>query len=311
VGRYLTGRSVSESRLGLLFNGLFKIPMQFGILFLGVMVFVFSLFTPGPLFYDPVEVAKLERGAHAAEWRRLEERHAAAAVARRAAATDLVAARHEHDAEAERVARARLDSTQEEVRALRGEATAVIRAADPAGPTGDTNYVFIDFVLHHLPAGVIGLVLAAIFAASMNSTSSELNALASTTVVDVYKRLHHGDSARHEVLVSRIATVTWTAFAVGFAEFASHLGSLIEAVNILGSLFYGTILGIFLVAFLLPRVGGTAVFIGAIAGEGAVLACFRATRISFLWYNLVGCAVVMLVAWAWGAWWPPREAATG
>ncbi len=142
----------------------------------------------------------------------------------------------------------------------------------------------------------------------MNSSSSELNALASTTVVDVYQRVHKGDTARHEVLVSRIATAAWAAFAIGFAEYASRLGSLIEAVNILGSLFYGTILGIFLTAFYLKRVGGTAVFIGALVAEAAVIACFRLTHISFLWYNLVGCAVVMLVALALSAWMPRGRA---
>ncbi len=154
-------------------------------------------------------------------------------------------------------------------------------------------------------------MLAAIFAASMNSTSSELNALASTTVVDVARRLRPPAGDRREVLRSRIATVAWTAFAVAFAEYTSRLGSLIEAVNILGSLFYGTILGIFLAAFYLPRVGGTAVFAGALIAEAAVIACFQATRISFLWYNVIGCAVVLLVALAISAYHPRRTAGTG
>ncbi len=142
----------------------------------------------------------------------------------------------------------------------------------------------------------------------MNSTSSELNALASTTVVDVVRRFRPAPGDRRDVFRTRIATVAWTAFAVAFAEYTSRLGSLIEAVNILGSLFYGTILGIFLAAFYLPRVGGTAVFVGALLAEAAVIACFHATRISFLWYNVVGCAMVLLVALAISAWRPRRTA---
>ena len=304
VARYLTGQSVAQSRLGLLFNGLFKIPMQFGILFLGVMVFVFYQFAPAPLFSNPVEARKVVAGAHGEEWRRLEERHGIALDARREHARAFVAARRSHDPAARAEAAQGLEAAEREVTRLKGEAVALVRATDPNAQTSDTNYIFLDFVLHQLPVGIVGLVLAAIFAASMNSSSSELNALASTTVVDVYKRLHKGDTARHEVFVSRIATVSWTAFAVAFAEYASRLGSLIEAVNILGSLFYGTILGIFLTAFYLPRVGGTAVFVGALVAEGAVIWCFHATQISFLWYNLVGCGVVMLVGLLISAWRP-------
>jgi len=298
VGRYLTGQSVAQSRLGLLFNGLFKIPMQFGILFLGVMLFVFYQFAPAPLFFNPVEVRKVESGRHADAWRALEARHETAQAAQSSQAQAFVLARRAGDGAAERAAARSLADTRRALDGERAEGVALIKADDPGAQGSDVNYVFLSFVLHYLPSGIIGLVLAAIFAASMNSTSSELNALAATTVVDIYKRLHHGDTARHEVRVSRIATLAWTALAVAFAEYAGRLGSLIEAVNILGSLFYGTILGIFLTAFLLKRVGGTAVFIGALVAESAVIACFRYTKISFLWYNLVGCAVVMVVALA-------------
>ena len=306
VGRYLTGQSVAQSRLGLLFNGLFKLPMQFGILFLGVMVFVFFQFAPAPLFFNPVESRRVAEGVHGEAWRALEARHAAVQERRAGQARAFVAARHARDRALEDAAAGALDRVQTEERALRAEAVGLIEAADPGAQTSDTNYIFLHFVLHQLPVGIVGLLLAAIFAASMNSSSSELNSLASTTVVDVYKRLPRGGTARHEVTVSRLATLAWAAFAVGFAEYASRLGSLIEAVNILGSLFYGTILGIFLTAFYLKRVGGTAVFVGALVAEVAVVACFRLTHISFLWYNLVGCGVVMLVALALSAWRPRR-----
>jgi Na+/proline symporter len=197
-------------------------------------------------------------------------------------------------------AEGRLQRAAGEAEAVRADAMALIRKNDPAAQTSDTNYVFLSFVLRHLPAGIVGLVLAAIFAASMSSTSAELNALSSTTSVDFYKRFgakaRAGTEeavARRDVLVSKGATVFWGAFAILFAEYASRLGSLIEAVNILGSLVYGTILGIFLVAFYFKRVGGTAVFAAALVAEVGVVACFLFTDISFLWYNVVGCIGVV------------------
>ncbi len=306
VGRYLTGRSVAQSRLGLLFNGLFKVPMQFFILLVGVMVFVFYQFAPSPLFFNPVETRRVAEGPQANAWQTLERRYATRTAARGAQAIQFVEARHAGDPAAREAAGRALERAERDVQEVRGEAVALIRAGDPGAQTSDTNYVFLTFVLHVLPAGLVGLVLAAMFAASMNSSSAEMNALTSTTVVDVYKRLRAragsaGDTARRELLVSRLATVVWTAFAVGFAEFSARLGSLIEAVNILGSLFYGTILGIFLTAFYLPRVRGTEVFLAAIGAEAVVVACFALTRISFLWYNLVGCVVVMGLALAIGA----------
>jgi Na+/proline symporter len=184
--------------------------------------------------------------------------------------------------------------------ATRNEATALLTATDPGASTSDTNYIFLSFVLAHLPAGLIGLVFAAIFAASMNSTAAELNALTSTTVVDVVQRVrpHALREGRGALLQSRLITLAWAGFAVLFAEYASRLGSLIEAVNILGSLFYGTILGIFLTAFYVKRVRGTAVFTGALVAQVAVVACFALTKISFLWYNLIGCLLVVAVGLA-------------
>ncbi len=298
VGRYLGGHSVRASRLALLANGLLKVPMQLGILFLGAMLAVFYLFAPAPLFFNPVVSARIASGPYATEWRSLEARHRATDATAAEAARAVVAARKARDGGAENAAAGALADTRRAATALRGETEALIRRAAPGTQTSDTNYVFLWFVLHVLPAGVVGLLLAAIFAASMNSTSSELNALASTSLVDVVRHFRRGGVGGHEVRWSRWLTVGWTAFAVAFAEYASRLGSLIEAVNILGSLFYGTILGIFLTAFYLRRVGARAVFAGAIAGEACVLACFHYTHISFLWYNLVGCAVVMLVGLA-------------
>ncbi len=178
---------------------------------------------------------------------------------------------------------------------MRARSARIIESS--GGTAGDANYVFLNFVIHHLPVGLVGLVLAAIFAASMSSTAAELNALTATTMVDIYRRLlRRAPDAAAEVRLSRWITVAWGALAVFFAEFASRLGTLVEAVNILGSLFYGTILGIFLVAFYVKRVRGAAVFYAALIAEAAVIACWLFTPISFLWYNVVGCLLVMGLA---------------
>jgi Na+/proline symporter len=172
-----------------------------------------------------------------------------------------------------------------------------MQAHDPGMDPKDTNYIFLTFVTQYMPVGLVGLVIAAIIAASMSSTSGELNALASTTVVDIYRRMFKKEGSElHYVVASKVSTVIWGAYAIFLAETASRLGSLIEAVNILGSLFYGTILGIFLVAFYIKRISGTATFWAAFIAEAAVIFCFFFTDISFLWYNVVGCGGVVLSA---------------
>ncbi len=297
VQRYLAGRSVAASRLGLLFNGMAKVPMQFGILFIGASVFAFYQFEAPPVFFNPVEVAKVRASPQAPRFSELEARYRDARSAQEARARELAAALRGGDGPRRREATAAYRAASAASEGVRADAIAVMRTADPGADPSDTNYVFLSFVVRHLPAGLIGLVLAMVFAASMSASSAELSALASTSVVDVYRRLlRPGAGERHYVLVSRLATVGWGAFAVLFAEYASRLGSLIEAVNILGSLFYGTILGVFLTGFYVKRVSGTAVFAAAIAAEALVLACFAFTGISFLWYNVVGCLAVLGLA---------------
>jgi SSS family transporter len=297
VQRYLQGRSLADSRMGLVLNGLLKVPMQFAILFVGATVFAFYQFSAPPVFFNPVETAKVRTSAVAGEFAEVEQRYGEAVGVREARARQLARALEGGDPLAKDAAGAAFRAASDEAAAVRGEAIALIKRADPKANPSDTNYVFLTFVVSHLPAGLLGLMLAAVFAASMNSVSSELNALASTTVVDVYRRLVRADAGeQHYVWVARAATLGWGAFAIGFAENASRLGSLVEAVNILGSLFYGTILGVFLVAFFLRRVGGTAVFAAAIGAEAMVVACYALTPISFLWYNVVGCAGVVTLA---------------
>jgi Na+(H+)/acetate symporter ActP len=284
--------------------------MQFLILGLGATVFAFYLFTPAPVFFNPEPVRQVEQSDRAPEFRASVERHRQAAVVQSERARALVEARHRGDRAAIAAAGTALEQAHREVDAARAQAIAVIQRHDPAVNPNDVNYVFLGFVLHNLPAGIIGLVLAMVFAASMSASSAEMSALASTTVVDVWKRLLGGGGApRTELMASRGITLVWGAFAIGFAEFAGRLGSLVEAVNILGSLFYGTILGIFLTAFYAKRVGGTAVFVGALLGEATVLACFLWSKVSFLWFNVVGCVVVVGVASALAALLPRRAKA--
>ncbi|HUP49502.1 MAG TPA: sodium:solute symporter [Thermoanaerobaculia bacterium] len=297
VQRYLTGETITQSRLGLLANGMLKVPMQFFILFVGAMVFVFYQFIAPPLFFNPVERAKIGASEYATEYAGLEERHRQTFDAKRERVGELLTAMRSGD-------EARADEATAEIRALQAEqeetraaAVSVIRKNDPLAETNDTNYVFLSFVIRNLPVGLVGLLLAAIFCAAMSATASGLNSLASTTVVDVYRRLINPNASEHDyVRMSKLMTVFWGVFAIGFATFAGHLGTLIEAVNKLGSLVYGTILAIFLLAFYTKKVGGRATFLGAVVGEIAVISCALFTNLAWLWWNVVGCGVGIVAA---------------
>jgi SSS family transporter len=297
VQRYLTGESVAQSRLGLLFNGLVKVPMQFFILFVGAMVFVFYQFIAPPLVFNPIEREKISSSRYAQEYAALEQNHQRTFEARRASATEMVQAMRSGDDARSAAATAEVKRLQAEGAANRKAASDLMRRNDPLAETGDTNYVFLTFVMHNLPVGLVGLLLAAVFCAAMSATASGLNSLASTTVVDIYRRLIAPDAAEHVyVRASKLMTIFWGVFAIGFAEFAGHMGSLIEAVNRIGSYVYGTILAIFLLAFYARRVGGRAAFIGALIGEAAVILCSIYTDMAWLWWNVVGCVVGVVAA---------------
>ncbi len=297
VQRYLTGSSVTQSRMGLIFNGFAKIPMQFFILYIGVVVFAFYQFQLPPLFFNSVASESVKESSVGKEYQALEERQQEIHAQKQLAIRDYLRARESGIPQVIDETGTALIATHDQLTDVRNQAKAMIRAQNPDVDTSDTNYIFLTFVVNFLPAGLVGLVIAAIIAASMSSTAGELNALASTTVVDFYKRvIAKGTNDRKEVLVSKLSTIAWGIYAIILAEYASRLGSLIEAVNILGSLFYGTILGIFLVAFYLKRVQSTAVFIAAVIAEMAVVATFVFTDISFLWYNVVGCMGVVILA---------------
>ncbi len=276
VQRYLTGETVTQSRLGLLFNGLVKVPMQFFILFVGAMVFVFYQFVQPPLSFDPTKAIKPE----------LQTLHAQTFEAKRNAALRLVDAMNRKDAPD-------VERTTGELRLLQKRDAETRKAAGE----GDADYVFITFIIRNLPVGLVGVLMAAIFCAAMSATASGLNSLASSSVVDIWKRHVQRDLSDHAcVRLSKLMTVAWGAFCIAFALYATHLGSLIVAVNQVGSLFYGTMLAIFLVAFYVPHVGSRAVFWAAIVSEGAVLYCKFFTPMAWLWWNVVGCVVGVAVA---------------
>jgi hypothetical protein len=288
--------------MGLLFNGLLKVPMQFLILLVGVMVFVFYQFNAPPLFFNEAELVRAAKTPHAAELRALEQRHQAAFAKRRAAASELVTALDAGDAAAIEASRGRLRAAAAGAEAIRENTRTVLAAALPRAEIHDADYVFLTFVMANLPRGVIGLLLAVILCAAMSSTASELTALGGCTVVDFYRRSFRRDATdAHYLRVAKVATGAWGLLAVAFAAFASLIDNLIQAVNILGSLFYGTILGIFLAAFFGRRLRATPVFVAAIASEVLVVGIWLGTNIGFLWFNVIGCAAVLLLSFALNA----------
>jgi SSS family transporter len=297
VQRYLAGSSVTQSRLGLLTNGLVKVPMQFFILFVGAMVFVFYQFVTPPIFFNPNSVNTIKQSSYLPQFEGINDQYKKLQIEKKETLQLMISSINNGTSSKSDQYLEQVKDKQEQINNLRSKAITLIKQADPGADSNDTNYIFISYIINYLPAGIIGLILAAIFSASMSSTSAELNALASTTVIDIYKRLIRKDASdKHYLFISKAATVIWGAYAITFALFANRLGSLIEAVNILGSLVYGTILGIFLIAFYLKRVKGTETFIAAIIAELVVLYCYLFTSIPFLWYNAIGCLLLVIIA---------------
>ncbi|HEY0743893.1 MAG TPA: sodium:solute symporter [Chryseosolibacter sp.] len=297
VARYLTGASITESRLGLMFNGLLKIPMQFLILFIGILVYVFYLFNQPPVFHNQVLKQRAEQTAEAPTLKSYEDEYNKIYSEKRVAVDQLVAAIKAEDDNATAEASEKVKAFQKREQVVRDSVKTTIARAIPGAKTQDRDYIFLNFVLRNLPHGIIGLLLAVMFCAAMSSMASELNALASTTTIDIYKRSFAQESDdKKTVKASRWFTVMWAIFAMMFAMLASFAENLIQFVNIVGSLFYGTILGIFLAAFYLKRVQGTAVFWAAILSEGVVLYCHFFTDMAFLLFNMVGCIVVIVSA---------------
>src|ERR1022692_4561853 len=258
VQRYLTGKSIAQSRLSLLFNAVAKIPMQFFILFIGAMVFVFYLFVQPPVLFQQIE---LKRIAGTNQYQPLREQYQRAFEHRKQAALDLVEAHRAGNTPGEIRGKAEYRAAQKELDAVRSRAAQLVESTGGEKGFSDTNYIFLSFVTKYLPSGIVGLVIAVIFAATMSASSGEINSLATVTVIDLYQRhFKRNGSDRHYLLASRWFTLFWGVYAVLFAGWAKRLGSLIVAVNKVGSLFYGSLLGCFVLAFLFPKVRGTAVF---------------------------------------------------
>ncbi|MCP3063903.1 sodium:solute symporter [Myxococcus sp. K38C18041901] len=294
VGRYLTGRSITESRLGLLFNGVLKIPMQFLILFVGILVFVFYQFSTPPLLFNETLGERMRGSSQAAEYAALETKWEQVQSSKRAQVEQYLSA---GDEASRTGVRESLRAAAGEASQVRKDAKALVTRALPGAETKDSDYIFIGFVKRWLPSGLFGLLIAVILSAAMSSIASELNALGATTTVDFYRRVFRPEASdRHVLIASKLFTVFWGLVAVGFATFASLLDNLIQAVNILGSIFYGTVLGIFLVAFFLKFVRGHAVFTAAVISQSTVIGLFIFSDIGYLWYNVIGCALVVVLS---------------
>jgi Na+/proline symporter len=289
VQRYLTGKSVAHSRLSLLLNAMAKIPMQFFILFIGAMVFVFFIFERPPLLFQPVELANVR---HDTRFPDVQRRYQQAFAERRDAANQYLAANRSGDPAARAASIEHYRTAQRELNDAHTAGERLVgREFD------DTNYIFLSFVTRYLPVGVVGLLVAVIFSAAMSSTSGEINSLATVSVIDIYRRhIKRDASDRHYLVASRIATVFWGCFAMGFAQYGKNFGALIQAVNVIGSLFYGGLLGVFVLAFFFRSVGANGAFVGVLAGEVAIFVAAKFTDVSFLWYNVIGCLVVIAVA---------------
>lgn len=297
VQRYIGDQSVSESRIGLLFNGAVKIPMQFFILLIGALVFVFYQFNAPPIYFNQTALNNTKTVLVSDSLMQLESAYNEVNEVKESALINYInfkATGDDHGAE-ESLAYAK--KYQSDADSLKREAVGIINRNAPGSESNDVNYVFLQFVLDNFPVGIIGLLIACILFASMSSTSGELNALASTTMVDIYrKNVKPNASEKHYLNMSKWFTALWGVYAILFAFFAGELGSLIEAVNILGSLFYGTILGIFLVGFFMKRVSGTAVFVAAALSEIVICVIYFNELIAYLWLPLVGSLLVVSVA---------------
>ncbi len=289
VGRYLTASSIRQSRWGLIMNGIVKIPMQFFILMVGVLVFVYYTYNTSPLYFNDLAISKLKKTAYREQIIALEKEHDANSLQKKKI-VERNQLNHKDDIDALR----QINQSEE---SLRNKLKSIIKESGILVESNDTNYVFIRFVMDHMPHGLIGLLIAVIFLAAWGSIAAALNALSSATLIDFHKQYIKSDTTEQEEFsLSRMYTLFWGIFCIIFAQFATNLGSLIEAVNILGSWFYGVMLGIFLVAFYLKWVGGNAVFIAAILGELLVLAMYAFTDIGWLWLNVIGALAVVVLS---------------
>jgi solute:Na+ symporter, SSS family len=297
VSRYLGGSSVNESKLGLFYNGMVKIPMQFFILFIGVMTYIFFMFHSSPVFFNNKALEKTTLSAEVKQQLAdKEKQHNQIEIQRNQAALNLI---HARNTTQEVACMDTLQKFEQQDTSIRADVKRIIKKNAPDVETRDTDYVFLTFVLNHMPVGLIGLLLAVMFCAAMSSTAGQISSLASTTVIDYYKRsINKNASEKHYVNATKVSTLLWGAITVTFAICAPLFDNLIQAVNILGSLFYGTILGVFIVAFFFKFIKGRAIFPAALISEAIILFLFFADKkIAYLWYNPIGVGLVVAISW--------------
>jgi Na+/proline symporter len=295
VGRYLSGKSIKESQMGLIMNGFLKVPMQFFILLIGVMVFVFFQFNPVPLNFNPNNKIVIEKSIYKEEYQNLEKQLADLSEEKKE--FNLLYIDHLNQNYDNPILRKKLTALSNKENDLREQAKELISKADPKAETNDKDYVFINFILNYLPKGLIGLLLAVILSAAMSSTASGLTALASTTAIDIYKRnLKKEKSDKHYVNATKVFTVFWGIVAILFACIGTLFENLIQLVNIIGSIFYGTVLGIFLVGFYIKYIRAKAIFWGAIITQLMIFYIFYLDIVSFLWLNFIGAIMTIIIA---------------
>ncbi len=291
VGRYLTAKSLTESRIGLLMNGIVKVPMQFAILLIGALLFTFYQFNQGPIFFNQAVSTQVVDAGARQELNTLET-----AFNQKSAEQSELVSRYIKEPDNSALVET-FKANQQELQQYRKDYKSTLKKAAPLADVNDTNYVFLRFVVDHLPEGIVGLLIAVIFLASWGSIAAALNSLSSSTVIDLHKQYAKKEQTPlEEYRMSKWYTLGWGVFAILTAQFANNMGSLIEAVNVLGSLFYGVILGIFLVAFFCKWVGGAATFWSAIITEALVILLFWKGNMAFLWLNLIGAAVLVVLA---------------
>lgn len=303
VGRYLSGKSVKESQMGLIMNGILKVPMQFFILLTGVLVFVFFQFNSAPLHFNPTNVKNIEASQYKDDYKNLEDKLAVINEEKNVINQIYIEQLNfEYDNKALKKEMISLSAKEKE---LREEAKTLIKKSDNGAETNDKDYVFLYFILNHLPKGILGLLLAVIFSAAMSSSASGLNSLAATTTIDIYKRRDATKSDKHYVYATQLFTLFWGLVAIGFACVSSLFENLIQLVNIIGSIFYGTVLGIFLVGFYVQFVKGRAIFIAACISQSIIFLIYyfaihiqvnESDKLSYLWLNFIGAFITFFLS---------------
>ena len=289
VQRYLSGRSLAESQRGLIMNGFLKIPMQFFILLIGVLVFVFFQFEKAPIHFNPYAVEKVNETSE-------RDKFAALETANELLYREKQKRLKQEDFFSNNLLQGQYLQLEKKAQKNREEAKKILEKIEPKIETNDKDYVFIYFIINYLPQGLIGLLLAVILSAAMSSSASEINALSATTVVDLYRRFKSDQNEKHYVWASKVFTLVWGGIAIAFALIGNLFENLIQLVNIIGSLFYGTILGIFLVAIFIKSIKANAIFIAAIVTELIVLVIFYNDWVSFLWLNVIGAVLTIFNA---------------